>query len=264
MSVKGYARGSTKEQTATIKAQTGRILDYATAKNLDFTGMYMDEGVSGTVPFHNRPDGIRLLEDIEAGQVTAIILTAIDRGFRSIADACATIKYWNDCGIEVHIIDLGGNNVSSDTATGKLIISIMAALAEIERDMISKRNKDFAAYRKSIGGKYCRDAPYGYAFIGKGKRGKMCEEPNEQENIELVCMLYKEGNTVHEIVKFFNENKILNRNGKPRWYHGLVSKILARAGLRDIRERNGARFKKRIRPKDIGGARDNTIIGNGI
>jgi putative DNA-invertase from lambdoid prophage Rac len=68
---------------------------------------FIDRGVSGSAPFADRPEGKRLLETIEKGDV--IITAKLDRAFRNAADALATLEELKEQGVGLHMIDLGGD-----------------------------------------------------------------------------------------------------------------------------------------------------------
>ena len=74
--VAGYARVSTEDQAdqRTIDAQDDFLRRYCDLHDLTLVKVYMDDGVSGTVPLEDRPDGRKLLEDAEAGQFDAVLV----------------------------------------------------------------------------------------------------------------------------------------------------------------------------------------------
>jgi DNA invertase Pin-like site-specific DNA recombinase len=70
--------------------------------------LFVDAGVSGSVPLADRPQGKRLLEVVEKGDV--IVTAKLDRAFRSAADALGTLEEMKDQGVALHMIDLGGTS----------------------------------------------------------------------------------------------------------------------------------------------------------
>src|SRR5215212_7221737 len=81
-----YMRVSSEEQRdrETIEIQREFLEQYCRLYGLEIAGMYADDGISGTVPLHERPDGRRLLEDARKGRFTAMLVSKLDRLGRSL------------------------------------------------------------------------------------------------------------------------------------------------------------------------------------
>ena len=129
MATFGYGRVSTKEQTTAnqrleIEAN-GYVVDY----------WYADEGVSGKVSATQRPQFARLLGQIRNGE--RLVVTKLDRLGRDAQDVCATIKMLALRKIEVVVLQLGKLDLTS--AAGKLMLTMLSAVAEMERDLLVER-----------------------------------------------------------------------------------------------------------------------------
>src|SRR3954468_13412875 len=76
-----YARVSTEDQAerATIQSQLDFLRRYVDLHSLPVAGEYIDDGISGTVPLADRPEGQPLLQDAEAGQVGVVLVYRVDR-----------------------------------------------------------------------------------------------------------------------------------------------------------------------------------------
>jgi site-specific DNA recombinase len=76
-----YMRVSSEEQRdrETIEIQREFLEQYCRLYRLEIAKMYADDGVSGTVPLHERPDGRQLLEDAREGRFTAVLVSKLDR-----------------------------------------------------------------------------------------------------------------------------------------------------------------------------------------
>jgi hypothetical protein len=81
-----YLRVSSEEQRdrETIELQREFLEQYCNLHELEVTGVYADNGVSGTIPVHERPEGRRLLEDAGEGQFGAVLVYRLDRLGRSL------------------------------------------------------------------------------------------------------------------------------------------------------------------------------------
>lgn len=135
MTVYGYARVSTKGQDleAQIQALEGEKVERIYQEK--FTGTKKD-----------RPEFTKLLEILQAGD--KIVVTKLDRFARSTIDALTTINVLNKKGIDLVVIDMGGEKIDTSTASGKLLFTVMSGFAEFEREMIIQRTQEGKAIAK--------------------------------------------------------------------------------------------------------------------
>src|SRR5262245_54981393 len=86
----GYVRASTEDQEDTLPAQEHAVRGAYAARlaprGYTWGGLYVDRGVSGAVEMTSRPAGHRLTMELERGDI--VIVHKIDRGWRSVLDAC--------------------------------------------------------------------------------------------------------------------------------------------------------------------------------
>src|SRR5215204_4231941 len=80
-----YLRVSSEEQRnrETIEIQREFLEQYCGLYELEVAGIYKDDGISGTIPLHERPDGRRLLQDAREGKVQMVLVYRLDRLGRS-------------------------------------------------------------------------------------------------------------------------------------------------------------------------------------
>ena len=110
--------------------------------------MIIDDGVSGGIPLWDREGGGLLLDRIESGKYKHIIAVKLDRLFRLVSDALDTIDYLHTEDIGVHIIDLNGQALDTSSTMGRFFITMMAALAEMER--VARSSQDQADSRAVV------------------------------------------------------------------------------------------------------------------
>lgn len=136
-----YSRVSTKDQTT-----ANQKLDIESAGyKVDY--WFSDEGVSGKVSASQRPQFKALLEKIRDGET--LVVSKLDRLGRDAQDVGATIKALAAREIEVIVLQLGKLDLASPA--GKLMLTMLAAVAEMERDLLVERTQSGLARAKSEG-----------------------------------------------------------------------------------------------------------------
>ena len=141
MAIFAYTRVSTTEQTTTNQRmdieRAGYKVDY----------FYSDEGVSGKVAAAQRPQFKALLGQIRHGET--LVVSKLDRLGRDAQDVGATIKALAARKIEVIVLQLGKLDLTSPA--GKLMLTMLAAVAEMERDVLVERTQSGLARAKAEG-----------------------------------------------------------------------------------------------------------------
>ena len=97
----------------------------------------------------DRPKFTKLIEKLQPGDT--LIVCKLDRFARTAGDGVNLVKELLAKGISVHVLNMG---LVEDTPTGRLILNIMLAFAEYERDMIVERLADGKAEAKEINPEY--------------------------------------------------------------------------------------------------------------
>jgi DNA invertase Pin-like site-specific DNA recombinase len=109
--------------------------------------MLREEGRSGK-SIQGRPVLREALLDLDAGRADALIVTRLDRLSRSTRDFLSIVDRSHKYGWRLVLLDLG---MDTATSTGRFVLTIMSAMAEMERGMISMRQKDVHADRRNNG-----------------------------------------------------------------------------------------------------------------
>lgn len=184
MKALGYTRVSTEEQAhegLSLEAQAERIRAYCKAQGLKLVELLSDEGISAGKPLAARPAGSQLLATLEAGQAQAVVAVKLDRLFRDAVDCLSTVRAWNERGIALHLLDLGGSAFNSASALGRFFLTVMAGAAEMERNLIAERTKIALAYKRARG-EWLGGVPFGYRLVD----GRLIPDPAEQELIAAI------------------------------------------------------------------------------
>ena len=125
-----YCRVSTCDQTTENQAR-----EIAAAGFKVEPARIIEETVSGSVAASLRPGFAKLLERLDPGDV--LVTTKLDRLGRNAMDVRQTIELLTGIGVRVHCLALGGVDLNS--STGKMMMSVIAAMAEFERDLLIER-----------------------------------------------------------------------------------------------------------------------------
>lgn len=124
-----------------IGVQFKQSSDYAVnqlglADNYQFL-KYEDKGLSGY--YSDRPDFQRLLRDIEMGKIKAVACYKLDRISRKTSDLMRLLEYFERHDVTLLVCS---NNINTQISTSKIIIQVLAIIAEFERDILTERIQD--------------------------------------------------------------------------------------------------------------------------
>lgn len=133
MSVHGYLRVSTLDKGQTVENQRIAIRDAGFA--LDF--IYPENGVSGSIRAKERPEFAKMIGAVKDGDT--VVVTAIDRLGRDAEDILNTVNTFQNMGVKCCVLNLGTVDVTS--VMGKAFVTMLSALAEMERNNLRERTK---------------------------------------------------------------------------------------------------------------------------
>jgi len=221
----GYVRVSTEEQASegvSLGAQSERIRAYCQLNGLELVRIITEEGVSAGKPLADRPGGRELLRLIPLYGVRHIVALKLDRLFRNAVDCLSMVQDWDKEGIALHLIDQGGQAVNTKSALGRFFLTIMAAVAEMERNLIRERTRSALQYKRS-NGKVYGPQPFGYRREGKD----LLPDPEELRALELMQELRSKGYSLRGIAKELTRRQVPTKNGG-RWEAMTVKRILDR------------------------------------
>jgi DNA invertase Pin-like site-specific DNA recombinase len=224
----GYIRVSTEEQATegvSLDAQRKTIEAYATLRGLELVEIIVDEGVSGGKELASRSGGSRVSELANRGKVDAVIACKLDRLFRDAADCLNTTKAWDRKSVSLHLIDVGGQSIDTSSTMGRFFLTMMAGVAEMERNMIRDRTKAAMDHKRACGQRISRYAPFGFVFDGD----MLVEVPAEQAILADMRELRAAGLSLQKICDELERRGVKTKSGNDKWQPMSVSKILARA-----------------------------------
>jgi putative DNA-invertase from lambdoid prophage Rac len=194
MRIFGYVRVSTREQAEggeSLAAQERTIRGYAMMRGWELGPVFVDAGISGSVPVADRPEGAKLMGIVAAGDV--VVTPKLDRMFRNAADALVTLQTLKDDGVSLHMIDLGGD--VTNNGVSKLVFTILSAVAEAERDRIRERIRNVKSHMAATGQYNGGRRPFGWDVVD----GQLVPKTDEQAKLSTMRSMRDDGMTFREI-----------------------------------------------------------------
>lgn len=160
-----YTRVSTAMQVDgfSLDAQKDKLKKYADYQEMSIVGEYSDEGKSGK-SVEGRPEFQQMLRDIEEGKdnIDFVLVFKLSRFGRNAADVLSSLQRMQDYGVNLICVEDG---IDSSKDAGKLMISVLSAVAEIERENILVQTME-GRRQKAREGKWNGGfAPYGYKLV---------------------------------------------------------------------------------------------------
>jgi site-specific DNA recombinase len=227
-----YLRVSSLEQRdeGTIQTQRDYLERYSPGRGLEVAGTYADDGVPVTIPFHERAEGRRLLEDAKADQFDSVLVYKLDRIGRSLLNVVDAHDRLQALGVGLRSAK---EQIETTTPAGRLQFQMLAGFAEFERSTIRERTED-GLHRALRAGKQPGRVPYGYRIGGESGSFEVVED--EARVLTQIFTSIAEGSTIYREVRRLNElgipapgYRIVGKErvtGK-RWNSTTVSDMLA-------------------------------------
>jgi DNA invertase Pin-like site-specific DNA recombinase len=205
----GYLRVSTSEQVESglgLEAQRAKVGMGAALRDWELVEVIADEGVSGTVAPEGRPGMARALSMLRAGEADALIAAKLDRTSRSAGDfarlmARARAERWHLVLLDVQ--------VDTTTAGGKFVAQVLAAAAELERDLVAERTRDALAAKKRQG----------------ARLGRPVSLPDQLRR-RIVRLRVRHGWSLPRIAARLNEEGVATAQGGWRWWPETVAAVV--------------------------------------
>jgi DNA invertase Pin-like site-specific DNA recombinase len=247
-----YRRVSTDKQDDSLELQECRTLDYARMKGLivDDARTFSDPDTSGGIPITDRKGGRLLMNQLKTGDIKHLIVAKLDRLGRNVRDGIAVLEFCKQNDIAVHIVDLGGETITTQGHIGRMILTMLLAVAEWEleeiRDRTRKQMQSLFDQHKLTG-----NVPYGwdcaYQFADKttliksqsipanelagleqihGKAIKrLVDNPAEQVVIRWIDQAARNGCKREHIANDLNKRGLRTKLGR-NWQIGHVTSVL--------------------------------------
>jgi len=204
----GYVRVSTPIQAKegeSLSTQRKAIEKYCKSKEgIELVEIYADEGISGAVT-EKRHGLLRLLEDARAKRFDCLIIHRLSRFGRNARELLNNVEELNKNGVK--LISLK-EDIDFDNSYGRALLAMLAAIAQLERDIINEQMNENKIARWKRGDTFIGKPPYGYMW---NKDKKVLEINPEESDIykRIVNMYIYEGMSYRDITIKLKEEGII-------------------------------------------------------
>jgi DNA invertase Pin-like site-specific DNA recombinase len=217
-----YIRVSTGKQDLSLEVQRERIQPYCQMMGLNLVEVITERAVSAKIKLAKRPEGSKIAHMIKDGTYHIVALK-LDRLFRNAADALTNVEQWDEGGISLHLVDMGGQSINTGSSMGKMVITMLAGFAEMERNLISERTTAALQFKRTSGHVY-NHVPYGF----EGVDGTLVPHAGEQSVIKRMAGLKASGMSYARVADELNAGSVPTKQGGI-WRSQTVKNILLAA-----------------------------------
>jgi DNA invertase Pin-like site-specific DNA recombinase len=180
MPVYAYCRHSTNKQKNSQDVQIGRLTEFARDSKFDLThtfdwdggqhnAWFLDPDTTSKIKLMARAEGGILHRILVPGDI--VIATRLDRLFRSCQEMEFYIEKWVvKGGVKFYLADQGGLSLNVDTPDGRAMLRMMAAMAELEREVTAERTHKAMAHKKKAGERTTVNPGPGFRWQKKGDK----------------------------------------------------------------------------------------------
>ena len=222
-----YTRVSTTMQIDgySLDAQKARMKAYADFNDYQIVGEYEDAGKSGK-SIEGRASFCRMMEDIKSGKdgVAYVLVFKLSRFGRNAADVLSTLQVMQDFGVNLICVEDG---IDSSKDAGKLMISVLSAVAEIERENIRIQTMEGRIQKAREGRWNGGFAPYGYRLVDGVLQINEDESPAIRTIFEQYVNMDTGANGLSKYLETHGFQKLARQNGtSPLFSATLIRAIL--------------------------------------
>lgn len=223
MTVGIYIRVSTQEQAQegySISAQREKLKAYCIAQDWTDFKFYVDEGISAKDT--ERPQLKQMIEHIKQGMITTVLVYKLDRLTRSVLDLYKLLETFDqyNCAFK------SATEVYDTTnAMGRLFITLVAALAQWERENLAERVR-MGQIEKARQGEYSAKAPFGF----DKKYNRLVVNDKEKEIVIWMVNKARDGYSIRQISNEMNDKGIKPIRGY-KWHIRTILDILSNPAI---------------------------------
>lgn len=218
----GYVRVSSESQSdnTSLEDQIKKIKSYCDAFGYELVQVFQEIATGTKSDVETRPifnDALNYLKENKADGIIAIKLDRIARNTRDVLTLVEDVLEPQD-----KVLILLDLQVDTSTPTGKMILTVMSAVAELERNTINERTQGGRKTKAKKGGYAYGKPKYGFKSVD----GELVPNDEEQKIIKLIKNHRRSGKSYQKIADYLNVNSIPTKQGKGKWSVSVVHRIV--------------------------------------
>lgn len=207
------------DQGVSLEAQAAKIRAMAVVHGAEVADIIVEAGESAKSL--NRPGMARLLQLVDTRQVEVVIIAKLDRLTRSVKDLCVVLEQLERRGVALVSV---AESLDTNSAAGRLVLNIMTAVSQWEREAIGERTRD-ALRHKRHNGQRVGNIAYGYRLSDDGVHVQ--PDQAEQATIAAIRDLRANGRSLRRIADDINQQGRRTRRGS-EWRLESVARVVTR------------------------------------